>query len=42
MQTPYSTIAHMESGRTMPSLHILARYAEATGSRAVVCIEAAK
>ncbi|AYZ67137.1 XRE family transcriptional regulator [Burkholderia multivorans] len=42
MQTTHSTIAHMESGRTMPSLRILARYAEATGSRAVVRIEAAK
>ncbi|MFA8394453.1 helix-turn-helix domain-containing protein [Burkholderia ubonensis] len=42
MQTPYSTIARMESGRTMPSLRALFRYAEATGNRAVVRIEAAK
>ncbi|KVT64566.1 XRE family transcriptional regulator [Burkholderia ubonensis] len=39
MQTTHSTIARMESGRTMPSLHTLARYAEATGSRAMVRLE---
>ncbi|WP_028216759.1 helix-turn-helix domain-containing protein [Paraburkholderia oxyphila] len=42
MQTTQSTIARMESGRTMPSLRTLARYAEATGSRVVVRLEAAK
>ncbi|WP_232439435.1 helix-turn-helix transcriptional regulator [Burkholderia ubonensis] len=42
MQTTHSTIACMESGRTLPSLRILFRYAEATGCRAVVRIEAAK
>ena len=42
MQTTQSTIARMESGRTMPSLRTLSRYAEATGSRAVVRLEAAK
>lgn len=41
MQTTQSTIARMESGRTMPSLRTLSRYAEATGSRAVVRLEAA-
>lgn len=42
MQTTQSTIARMESGRTLPSLRTLSRYAEATGSRAVVRLEAAK
>ncbi|KVH72539.1 XRE family transcriptional regulator [Burkholderia ubonensis] len=42
MQTTHSIIAHMESGRTMPSLRTLFRYAQATGSRAVVRLEAAK
>jgi DNA-binding XRE family transcriptional regulator len=41
MQTTQSTVARMESGRTLPSLRTLARYAEATGSRAVVHLEAA-
>lgn len=41
MQTTQSTIARMESGRSLPSLRTLARYAEATGSRAVVRLEAA-
>jgi DNA-binding XRE family transcriptional regulator len=40
MQTTQSTIARMESGRTLPSLRTLSRYAEATGSRAVVRLEA--
>ena len=40
MQTTQSTIAHMESGRTLPSIRTLSRYAEATGSRAVVRLEA--
>ncbi|KVV46144.1 XRE family transcriptional regulator [Burkholderia ubonensis] len=42
MQTTHSIIAHMESGRTMPSLRTLFRYAQATGSRAVVRLEAVK
>ncbi|NKJ45855.1 transcriptional regulator [Burkholderia sp. SG-MS1] len=42
MCTTQSTIARMESGRTLPSLRSLSRYAEATGSRAVVHLEAAK
>lgn len=42
MQTTQSTIARMESGRTMPSLRTLSRYAEATGSRAVVRLESTK
>ena len=41
MQTTQSTIARLESGRTMPSMRTLARYAEATGSRAVVRLERA-
>ena len=41
MQTTQSTIARMESGRTFPSMRTLSRYAEATGSRAVVRLEAA-
>ena len=39
MHTTQSTIAHLESGRTMPSMRTLTRYAEATGSRAVVRLE---
>lgn len=39
MHTTQSTIARLESGRTMPSMRTLARYAEATGSRAVVRLE---
>ncbi|AFQ49448.1 XRE family transcriptional regulator [Burkholderia cepacia GG4] len=42
METTQSTIARMESGRAMPSLRTLSRYAEATGSRAVVHLEAMK
>jgi len=41
MQTTQSTIARLESGRTMPSMRTLARYAEATESRAVVRLERA-
>ncbi len=41
MHTTQSTIARMESGRTLPSIRTLTRYAEATGSRAVVRLEAA-
>jgi DNA-binding XRE family transcriptional regulator len=36
MCTTQSTIARIESGRAMPSMRTLTRYAEATGSRAVV------
>ena len=39
MHTTQSTIARLESGRSMPSMRTLARYAEATGSRAVVRLE---
>lgn len=39
MHTTQSTIARLESGRTMPSLRTLSRYAEATGSRAVIKLE---
>jgi len=39
MHTTQSTIARLESGRSLPSMRTLARYAEATGSRAVVRLE---
>ncbi len=39
MGTTQSTIARLESGRTLPSLRTLRRYAAATGSRAVVHLE---
>lgn len=39
MGTTQSTIARLESGRTLPSLRTLVRYADATGSRAVVRLE---
>ncbi len=39
MNTTQSTIARLESGRTLPSMRTLTRYAEATGSRAVVRLE---
>ena len=39
MHTTQSTIARLESGRTMPSRRTLSRYAEATGGRAVVRLE---
>ncbi len=41
MHTTQSTIARLESGRTLPSMRTLARFAEATGSRAVVRLERA-
>ena len=41
MNTTQSTIARLESGRTLPSMRTLARFAEATGSRAVVKLERA-
>ena len=39
MHTTQSTIARLESGRTMPSLRTLSRYAEATGCRTVIRLE---
>ncbi|TEA77073.1 helix-turn-helix domain-containing protein [Allopusillimonas ginsengisoli] len=39
MHTTQSTVARLESGRTMPSLRTLSRYAEATGNRAVIRLE---
>lgn len=36
MHTTQSTIARLESGKSMPSLRTLARYAEATGNRALI------
>lgn len=36
MNTTQSTIARLESGRALPSMRTLARYAEATGSRTVI------
>ena len=39
MNTTQSTIARLESGRALPSMRTLARFAEATGSRAVVRLE---
>lgn len=36
MGTTQSTIARLESGRTLPSLRTLSRYAAATGSRTEV------
>jgi DNA-binding XRE family transcriptional regulator len=40
MGTSQSAVARLESGRSLPSLRTLERYASATGSRAVVKIEA--
>jgi DNA-binding XRE family transcriptional regulator len=40
MHTTQSTIARLESGRVMPSMRTLTRYAEATGSRPVIKLEA--
>lgn len=36
MGTTQSTIARLESGRSLPSMRTLSRYAVATGSKAVV------
>ncbi len=36
MGTTQSTVARLESGRTLPSLRTLGRFAAATGSKAVV------
>lgn len=40
MHTTQSTIARLESGRTLPSMRTLTRYAEATGSRPIIKLEA--
>ena len=40
MGTSQSAVARLESGRSPPSLRTLDRYASATGSRAVVKLEA--
>jgi DNA-binding XRE family transcriptional regulator len=40
MHTTQSTIARLESGRTMPSMRTLTRYAEATGSRTIIKLTA--
>ncbi len=42
MGTTQSAIARLESGRQLPSMRTLARYAKATGSRPVVKLEAAE
>jgi DNA-binding XRE family transcriptional regulator len=42
MGTSQSTIARLESGRTLPSLRTLDRYARATGSKAVLRLEAGR
>lgn len=39
MGTSQSAVARLESGRSLPSLRTLERYASATGSRAVVKLE---
>lgn len=39
MHTTQSTVARLESGRIMPSMRTLTRYAEATGSRTVIKLE---
>ncbi|MFC4298007.1 helix-turn-helix transcriptional regulator [Castellaniella hirudinis] len=39
MHTTQSTIARLESGRTLPSMRTLARYAEATGTRPIIKLE---
>lgn len=39
MGTSQSTVARLESGRALPSVRTLARYASATGSRVVVKLE---
>lgn len=36
MQTTQSTIARLESGRGLPSMRTLARFAKATGTRPVI------
>lgn len=39
MNTTQSTIARLESGRTMPSMRTVQRYAEATGSKVIIRLE---
>jgi predicted transcriptional regulator len=39
MNTTQSVVARLESGRTLPSLSTLNRYAEATGSRVKITLE---
>lgn len=39
MQTTQSTVARLESGRSMPSMRTLTRYAAATGTRVAVRLE---
>ncbi|WP_345798032.1 helix-turn-helix transcriptional regulator [Castellaniella sp. MT123] len=40
MHTTQSTIARLESGRALPSMRTLTRYAEATGSHPVIRLTA--
>jgi len=42
MRTTQSAVARMESGRQLPSLRTLARYAEATGTRPILRLEPIK
>jgi transcriptional regulator with XRE-family HTH domain len=42
METSQSTIARLESGRTMPSGRTLARYAKATGTKLRISFEPLK
>jgi transcriptional regulator with XRE-family HTH domain len=42
METSQSTIARLESGRTMPSGRTLSRYAKATGTKLRISFEAPK
>jgi len=39
MNTTQSTIARLESGKTMPSMRTVQRYAEATGSKVIIRLE---
>ena len=39
MDTTQSTVARMESGRRLPTLRTVQRYAEAVGARAVLRLE---
>lgn len=41
MNTTQSTVARLESGRKMPAMRTIERYAAATGSRAVIRLEQA-
>lgn len=42
MGTSQSTVARLESGRTLPSLRTLDRYARATGSKTLLRLEAGR